>query len=147
MNLFNCGRSILAIETVSTIVNSGFKPSKWAFFIIKLVSKSALCATITQSFEKSRNSGRTVSIPGALITIPSFIPVSCSILNGIGSFGFTKAENLSIILPSLTFTAPISIILFSSGLKPVVSKSKITYEESKDCPAEFVTTFFKSSTK
>ena len=124
--LFNCGSKILASDTVSTIVNSVSIPRFLAFFIIKLVSKSALCATITQSFENSRNCGKTTSIPGALITILSLILVSCSIRNGIGSLGLTKVENRSTIFPSLTFTAPISIILFKSGLKPVVSISNTT---------------------
>ena len=45
-----------------------------------------------------------------------------------------KGEILSVILPSTTFTAPISIILFFLGLKPVVSISNTTKVSPKSWP-------------
>ena len=66
------------------------------------------------------------SIVGADTTISSLIDVSSSILKGIGTCGFTNVEYLSTIFPSTTFTAPISMILFFSGLNPVVSISNTT---------------------
>ena len=87
---------------------------------------------MVQSLQNSINSGRISSITGAEITISSRIEVNSSILKGIGTWGLTKVENLSTIAPSTTLTAPISIILFCSGLKPVVSKSKTTYLSSND---------------
>ena len=68
-----------------------------------------------------------VSILGASSTMSSLMDVSCSILYGIGTSGLTKVEKRSVIAPSTTLTAPISMILFLSGLKPVVSRSNTTY--------------------
>ena len=62
----------------------------------------------------------------APMTISSRIPVSSSILNGIGTCGLTNSEKRSVIVPFSTFTAPISMILQVFGLNPVVSKSNTT---------------------
>ena len=63
---------------------------------------------------------------GASMTIWSLMPVSCSILKGMGTWGFTNSEKRETIFPSSTRTAPISIILFFTEEKPVVSMSKTT---------------------
>ena len=93
------------------------------------------------------NSGRISSIFGASITISSFMDVSSSILNGIGTSGFTNVEKRSVIFPPATLTAPISMILFLSGLNPVVSRSNTTYVSSRLCPFESVIISFRSSTR
>ena len=72
------------------------------------------------------------STVGDEITMSSLIEVSSSILNGIGTSGFINVEYLSTISPPMTFTAPISMILFFSGEKPVVSISNTTYLSSSD---------------
>ncbi len=126
LNLLSCGSRTRASATVSIMVGLHSIPCSSQFFLIKLISKSALWATMVQPLQNSINAGSIFSITGASITMSSRIDVSCSILNGIGTCGLTKVENLSTILPSFTFTAPISIILFTSGLKPVVSRSNTT---------------------
>ena len=123
---FRFGNSTRASATVSTTVKSHSNPCLSQFFLIKLISNSALCATMTAPSQNFINSGRISSIFGASITISSLIEVSSSMRNGIGSSGLTKVENLSVITPCSTFTAPISIIRFLSGENPVVSKSKTT---------------------
>ena len=75
------------------------------------------------------------------------MPVSFSMSKGMGTSGFTKAENRSVILPSTTFTAPISMILFFLGLNPVVSMSNTTKLSLKLCPFEFSTSCLVSSTR
>ena len=147
LNLFSCGRSTLARATVSTIVGLHSMPSSAQFRFIKLMSKSALWATIIQPLQNSINCGSMTSTVGDEITISSLIEVSSSILNGIGTSGFINVEYLSTISPPMTFTAPISMILFFSGEKPVVSISNTTYLSSSDCPAAFSTISFVSSTR
>ena len=114
---------------------------------MKFVSKSALCATSAEPSQNSKNRGKTISIVSASLSIASVICVSSSISYGIDISGLTNSENLSVIIPLHTFTAPISITLCLYGLRPVVSISKITYESSKDCPASFLTIGFSSSTR
>jgi ABC-type multidrug transport system fused ATPase/permease subunit len=58
--------------------------------------------------------------------------------------GFTKAENVSLISPFTTLTAPISIIASFSALKPVVSRSKTTKLSSKVLSDEPKNTFLES---
>ena len=91
------GSRTLAMATVSTTVVSQGRPCRLQFSSIKLISKEALCATMTASLENSRNSGKTVSIVGASITMLSLMLVNSSIRNGIGTFGLTKVENRSVI--------------------------------------------------
>ena len=121
----------LDIATVSTIVKSHGKPILSQLAAIKLMSKSALWATITEPSQNSINEGKISSILGASITILSLILVNCSILRGIGISGLTNVLKRSIIFPFCTFTAPISIILSLFALNPVVSKSNTTYVSSK----------------
>ena len=123
---FNCGSKIRAKATVSMIVNSFSIPCLSQFLMIKLISKSALCATMIASPQNSINCGRIVSIFGASITISSRMEVSSSIRYGIGTSGLTNVEKRSVISPCSTFTAPISMILFLSGENPVVSRSNTT---------------------
>ena len=66
----------------------------------------------------------------ASTTMESSIPVSCSILYGIGILGLTKVENLSTTFLFCILTAPISMILSLTGERPVVSKSNTTYVSS-----------------
>ena len=129
------------------MVVSTFIPIFSALLIMKLVSNSALCATITAPSQNSRNLGRISSILGAFITIWSLMCVSVSILNGIGISGLTNVENLSTISPLHTLTAPISIILSTSAENPVVSRSNTTYVSLKLCPLGFVTICLVSSTR
>ena len=117
----------LDIATVSITVKSHSKSCLLQLASIKLISKSELWATITESLQNSINLGNISSIFGASITISSLMLVNFSILKGIGISGLTKVLNLSIIFPFSTLTAPISIILSLFALKPVVSKSKTTY--------------------
>ncbi len=60
-------------------------PMRLQFSIIKLISKSALWATIVAPSQNFRNSGKISSIGRASITMLSLILVSCSIRNGIGT--------------------------------------------------------------
>ena len=76
------------------------------------------------------NSDSSVSISpssGALFTSACVICVICIILSGRRHLGLTKEENVSVILPFSTSTAPISIILSSFTRRPVISKSSATY--------------------
>ena len=129
-------------------MKSYVSPSRSQFFRTKEVSNSALCATRYEPDTKSRNLGSTVSIGSASITMSSVIEVSCVILNGIGKPGFTKAENLSTIAPSLILTAPNSIILSETADRPVVSRSNTTQVLSIGVSSPSVPThFFRSSTR
>ena len=114
------------METVSRMAGSKVIPRSRALCFIKLISKEALWATMTASPQNSRNFGSACSMVGAFKTMLSLMLVSFSISKGIGTSGLTNVENLSVIFPFSTFTAPISIILFLMGLKPVVSISKTT---------------------
>ncbi len=147
LNRFNPGSRYRAIDTVSTTVNAQSSPRSSQFFWINPMSNSALCATITHPLQNSINSGRTCAISGSPTSISSRIFVSSSMANGSGTSGFTNWEKRSTILPSETFTAPISIILCTFGLRPVVSKSNTTYESERLCPFGANTICFKSSTR
>ena len=70
-------------------------------------------------------------IVSASLTSSLLIPVNSVIFFGIGSDGLTNELNLSIILPSWILTAPISIISFITGEKPVVSISNTTTSLSR----------------
>ncbi len=144
---FSWGSRTRANATVSTTVYSQGSPCRSQFLLIKLMSNPALWATITEPSQNFRNSGKTSSTAGAPNTISSRMPVSSSILNGIGTCGFTKAENRSVTFPSSTFTAPISMMRLLIGEKPVVSKSNTTNVPSSPCPFGFSTICFKSSTR
>ena len=115
-----------AMATVSAVVNSRSIPCRTQLCSIKLISNEALWATITAPSLNSRNFGSTVSMSGASRTMLSLMPVRFSIRNGIGTFGLTKVENLSTIAPFSTRTAPISMILLTTGENPVVSISNTT---------------------
>ena len=67
LNRFSCGNRTRAIATVSTIVNSSHMADRacWQFSSIKLISKDALCATITHPSQNARNSGRISAMVGA----------------------------------------------------------------------------------
>ena len=147
LNRLRLGRRSLAMATVSSTVGSKGSSSFSAKWPINPTSKLALWATRTASPTNSRNCGRITSIFGYGSTMESLIPVSFSISKGMGTSGFTKVENLSVILPSTTFTAPISIILFFLGLKPVVSISNTTKVSPKSWPLEFSTSCLVSSTR
>ncbi len=90
------------------------------------MSKGALCAVSTQPRAKARNPGSIAPIGGAWLTIASVIPVSAVMSAGIGCPGLTRAENSIGGRPSPILTAPISVMLASSGSQPVVSTSTIT---------------------
>ena len=81
------------------------------------------------------------------MTMASLIPVRRSISKGIGTSGFTNSSILSMISPFLTFTAPISMILFFVGENPVVSISNTTYSPSRLWFLELTTISFISSTR
>ena len=83
----------------------------------------------------------------APITISSVMLVSFSISKGIGTCGLTKVENFSVIVPSTTLTAPISIILSFWLLNPVVSISKTTAGHFSGCPLSARTISSRSSTR
>ena len=114
---------------------------------MKLTSKAELCATSTQSFENARNRGKISSIVGASATIASLIEVRFSIRSGIGTSGFTNSEKRSTIFPPLTLTAPISMIRFSTGENPVVSRSKTTKSPSRAWPLELTAVSTRSFTR
>ena len=87
------------------------------------MSKSALCATNTESPTNSSILGITLSIVSASFTISSVIFVTSTTLWGIGFSGFTKQENSSITSPFFTFIIPTSVIFSVLNEKPVVSMS------------------------
>ena len=118
------------MATVSPTVKSVSIPMRLQFSWMNPASKEALWAISTQPSQNSRNFGKISSITGASMTISSLILVSCSISNGMGSLGFTKVLNRSTILPSMTLTAPISMIRLLTADRPVVSKSNTTYAPS-----------------
>ena len=88
--LESVGSNTLARATVSTDVNFRSMPSLLQFSSINPTSNPALCATNTASPTYSINSGNTVSIFGASITIASVILVSFVISKGIGTSGLTN---------------------------------------------------------
>ncbi len=144
---FKPGSRYLAIATVSATVNTQSSPRSAQFLRINPISNSALCATMTQPLQNSINSGRITAISGSFITMSSRIFVSSSMANGIGTLGLTNFEKRPVIFPPSTFTAPISIILCTFGLSPVVSRSNTTNEPDSSCPCGSVTICFKSSTR
>ena len=89
---------------------------------IKLTSKDAL-GNQCPSPDKLEESAALLSTVSAPTTMASLIPVRRSISKGI-ELRFTNSSILSMISPFLTFTAPISMILFFVGENPVVSASK-----------------------
>ena len=66
------------------------------------------------------------------MTISSVMLVRLVISKGIGRSGFTNVLNLSTIFPSVTLTAPISMIRSRMALNPVVSISNTMYVSSSD---------------
>ena len=112
---------------MSIVLLGKYNLRRRAFEYINPISNFALCATIIPSPQNFRNFGRTLSIVGLSSTISLVIPVSSVICSDISISGLTSCENLSTIIPSLIFTAPISVILSRSELRPVVSKSKTMY--------------------
>ena len=141
------GKIVLDKPTVSKTVFSTTLLFLSAHFFINPISNFALWATNTLSSKNSKNLGNISLSSGASSSISSVILVKLIISLVNFSCGLIKVENLSIISPFFTLTAPISIILLYSLLRPVVSKSNITYLSSKfwfllDC-----TTLDKSSTK
>ena len=60
---------------------------------------------------------------GAPATVSSSMPVRPTIMGGMGTPGFTRAEKLSTSRPPSMRTAPISVILEKPGVAPVVSRS------------------------
>src|SRR3712207_2558241 len=109
------------------------------FFLIKDISKFALCATKTESLQNSINLGNTLSIVSAFLTSSFVILVSSVILYGILISGLMNVLKESIILPFFILTAPISMILSYSLENPVVSKSKTTKVLFIVCPLTLVT--------
>ena len=143
---FSSGRSERESSNVSrTVFFTSMPHFRSAFRRIKPVSKLALCATSTASWQNSRNLGKISVMTGASATISFVMPVSLVISAGMGRSGFTKVLKRSIILPSTTFTAPISVMLSVSLESPVVSISNTTKVSSRDCPRGMVTTLPKSS--
>ena len=84
---------------------------------------------------------------GASFTISLVILVTPVILGGIGTWGFTKVLNRSVMEPFSTLTAPNSMMRFLVAEKPVVSRSNTTKDPCSDCPSEFNTVSNKSSTR
>ena len=82
-----------------------------------------LCPIIILSDIKSLTKGSILSIVGQSLTFSLVMPVNCDIKSEIGEKGFTKEENVSIILLLFTFIIPISIISSICGSNPVVSIS------------------------
>ena len=68
----------------------------------------------------------TSSIVGSFSTFALLMPVSSTTTCGISLSGLINCENLSTIVPSTIFTAPISVILSFLEDSPVVSISKTT---------------------
>jgi hypothetical protein len=89
----------------------------------KPTSNGALCAMSTRPRAKLRNPGRTAVIGGAWATMALLMPVSTAISGGMARPGLTSAVNSSRTRPPLILTAPISVMLDSSGDHPVVSTS------------------------
>ena len=126
VNLPRCPIRHLASPSVSTTVWSYGRFNLFAFSRINPVSNPALCATKTDPSQNFKNCGRISSIVPASFTISSVIVVSWVILYGIGRSGLTNSLNVSLISPSTTLTAPISIIRSLTLLNPVVSISNTT---------------------
>ena len=142
------GNRYLDIPMVSTYVISVDMPRRSALAFIKLTSKSALWATRTASPQNERNSGSTVSIVGASLTIALSMDVRAWILGDITLLtGWTNVEYLSVTLRFSTFTAPISMISSVHGENPVVSISNTTNVPSSFWPLSFVTVFCRSFTR
>ena len=74
----------------------------------------------------SKKFGNTSSMIGQSSTISFVMLTTFDILVVIYCIGFINWLKESTILLSITFTAPISIILFTIGFIPVVSKSNTT---------------------
>ncbi len=87
------------------------------------MSYGALCATNTLSARKSSSIGTAAASRGASATIEEVMPVSTVMNAGMGCSGSTNVRNSPRTSPARTFTAPISVILPSVGLPPVVSRS------------------------
>ena len=121
---FRLGRSTRARATVSMTVGWNSYPRTEALWLMKPTSKDALWATSTAPRQNSRNRPRTGPMVSAPMTMASFMPVSRSISKGMGTSGSTNSSMRSVITPFSTLTAPISMILFFTGEKPVVSISK-----------------------
>ena len=144
----NSGNKSFASLNVSKYVLSNFRPSFSQLYFIKLVSKSALCATKTESPKNSKTFGISSSIVGASFTISSVMFVISWTLIGIGFSGFTNVSNVSITSPFLTFIIPISVIFSVLKDIPVVSKSNTQYVvSSKVWPLPLLTIGSLSGTK
>ncbi len=89
------------------------------------MSNGALCAVSTQPRAKARKPGSTAPAAGACRTIASVMPVSSVMSRGMGLPGLIRVANSAGGL-ALTRTAPISVMLASSGSQPVVSTSTTT---------------------
>ena len=101
----------------------------------KPTSKEALCATRTgalspSSPDHSMKRSRTEAIGSASATIAGVMPVSDVMNGGMGREGRAREENSSVMRPSRTETAPISVIS-APAPSPVVSRSTTT-----QCPRE-----------
>ncbi len=63
---------------------------------------------------------------GAATTIASVMPVSATIIGGMGIPGSTRVWNSPMTSPPRVLTAPISVMALVRGEPPVVSRSTIT---------------------
>ena len=117
------GNRLFASLKVSTYVLLSSYPNCLALYFKNPISKSALCATNTESPTNSNILGNTLSIVSASFTMSSVMFVTSTTFCGIGFSGFTKQENSSITSPFFIFIIPTSVIFSVLKESPVVSKS------------------------
>ena len=119
-------------------------PSRLHSSMRKDESNFALCAANAAPPMNSSSFGISVSAVPASATMASVMPVSLTTSSGIGSCGLTKREYSSTTCPLRMRTAPISMMRFLRGLRPVVSKSTTTISSVSARSSASVTTVVTS---
>ena len=128
---FWSGKSALHRGRVSRQPGLNVSPACITVSLIKPISNTALCAATGLPAQNSIKALTASAGAGASATIESSMPVISVIFSGMCTPGFTKVENLSVISPPLTTTAPISVSPPFLALMPVVSVSNITISSSR----------------
>ena len=129
--LFMSGYSFRAKVSVSSTGARQLSPSRRSSAFSNDASKFALCAAIGQSPMNSISLGMAVSAVSLSASIMSVMPVISVIFGFRGSLGFTRMLKESTMVPSTSFTAPISITRQVLVFKPVDSKSSTMIGLSK----------------
>ena len=116
----SCGRMIRASSILSMAESMLPIP---AALRRKLTSNFTFWPRRLYPLRNLSSGGTTSSMDSAHCTSSFEIPVSCLMKSEMDRSGFTSFENSSTISPFSTLTAPISMISFRSGSRPVVSMS------------------------